>query len=153
MPTRKRRGWGGTSINTSSNEITKALEYKLRFVPEIWLFLGHEEKRYPRQTWTHSTCISCRDLYFILLKIAYFQASGCRCGWKPHLRGTHVAIRRSLLQKTQFLTARSIVTNYASRITSTKQRNPQPRSLKACRKNSISWDRSGTRVRIGPPST
>ena len=53
-------------------------------------------------------------LYFTLLKIAYFQASGCRCGWKPRLRGTHVATWRSLLQKTQFLQARSIANSPGS---------------------------------------
>ena len=48
-------------------------------------------------------------LYLTLVKIACFQASGGRCGWKPHLQGTHVATWRSLLQKTQLLTVRSII--------------------------------------------
>ena len=37
--------------------------------------------------------LSSDNVYFTLLKIACFQASGGRCGWKPHLRGTHVAIK------------------------------------------------------------
>ncbi len=51
---------------------------------------------------------SKQELYLTLVKIACFQASGGRCGWKPHLPGTYVATWRSLLQKTQLLTARSI---------------------------------------------